>query len=52
MNSTPIAKVWREGTDYEIIKDDTDDNGSLKVMRNIIPGEVATLSYTDRKSVV
>ena len=46
VNSTPIAKVWKEGTDYEIIKDDTDDNGSLKVMRNITPGEVAALSYT------
>lgn len=46
VNSTPIAKVWKEGTDYEVIKDDTDDNGSLKVMRNITPGEVATLSYT------
>ena len=46
VNSTPIDKVWKEGTDYEIIKDDTDDNGSLKVMLNITPGEVAALSYT------
>jgi len=45
VNGTPIAKVWKEGTDYTIIKDTSEDNGSLKVMRNIIPGEVATLSY-------
>lgn len=45
VNGTPIAKVWKEGTDYTIIKDVSDDNGSLKVMRNIVPGEVATLSY-------
>lgn len=45
VNSTPIAKVWKEGTDYTIIKDTSDDNGSLKVMRNIVPGEVAALSY-------
>ena len=45
VNGTPIAKVWKEGTDYTIIKDTSEDNGSLKVMRNIIPGEVATLAY-------
>lgn len=45
VNSMPIAKVWRENTDYEIIKDATDDNGSLKIKRNIAPGEVAVLSY-------
>lgn len=45
VNGTPIAKAWKQGTDYDIIKDATDDNGSLKIMRNIIPGEVATLSY-------
>ena len=45
VNGTPIAKVWKEGTDYTIIKDTSDDNGSLKIMRNIVPGEVATLSY-------
>ena len=45
VNGTPIAKAWKQGTDYDIIKDATEDNGSLKIMRNIIPGEVATLSY-------
>lgn len=45
VNGTPIAKVWKEGTDYTIIKDSSDDNGSLKIMRNIVPGEVATLAY-------
>lgn len=45
VNGTPIAKVWKEGTDYTVIKDASDDNGSLKVMRNIVPGEVAALAY-------
>lgn len=45
INSKPIASVWKAGTDYEIIKDSSEDNGSLKVMRNIIPGDVVTLSY-------
>lgn len=45
VNGTPIASVWKEGTDYTIIKDTSEDNGSLKIMRNIVPGEVAALSY-------
>lgn len=45
VNGTPIADVWKEGTDYTIIKDGSDDNGSLKIMKNLIPGEVATLAY-------
>lgn len=45
VNSKPIASVWKVNTDYRIIKDDSADNGSLVVMRNIAPGEVAELSY-------
>lgn len=45
VNSKPIASVWKTGTDYDIIRDDSDDNGSLMVKRNLAPGEVAELSY-------
>ncbi len=45
VNGTDIASVWKEGTDYTIIKDATADNGSLKVMKNLVPGEVAVLEY-------
>ena len=45
VNSKPIATVWKVGVDYDIIKDDTDDNGSLKVKKNLVPGEVAELRY-------
>lgn len=45
VNGVDIASVWKEGTDYSIIKDATADNGSLKVMKNLVPGEVASLSY-------
>lgn len=45
INSKPIATVWKVGVDYDIIKDNTDDNGSLKVKKNLVPGEVAELRY-------
>lgn len=45
VNGKAIASVWKEGTDYSIIKDATDDNGSLKVMKNLVAGGSAALSY-------
>lgn len=45
VNGVAIATVWKEGTDYSIVKDSTNDNGSLKVMKNLTAGEVATLRY-------
>ncbi len=45
VNGTDIAKAWTEGTDYSIIKDATSDNGSLKVMKNLTPDDVASLAY-------
>lgn len=45
VNGVAIATVWKEGTDYSIIKDATSDNGSLKIMKNLAPGESASLKY-------
>lgn len=45
VNGKPIAEVWTLGTDYTVTADDTDDNGSLVIMKNLVPGDSATLAY-------
>lgn len=48
VNGVAIAETgWSEGAgkDYEIVKDASEDNGSLKVYRNIPAGDSCELSY-------
>lgn len=47
LNSRPISELWQEGSDkdYEILKTADEDNGSLKIYKNITAGDVYALSY-------
>lgn len=45
VDEKPIAEVWTEGTDYEIVKTATDTRGSLKIYKNLAASAKAVLRF-------
>lgn len=45
VDEQPIAEVWTEGTDYEIVKTATDTRGSLKIYKNLAASARAVLRF-------
>jgi len=46
VNGQPIADVWTESADYEIVTTADDTRGCLRIKKNLNAGEVATLHFT------
>lgn len=45
INGQEISKVWKAGTDYEIVTSEGDDRGNLKIYRNVAVGEQFSLKF-------
>ena len=45
VDEKPIAEVWTESTDYEIVKTATDTRGSLKIYKNLAASAKAVLRF-------